>query len=51
MFYKVSKEDEYLFLGKRKRLVEQLRAKGITKKDVLAEIGRASCRERVWRYV
>ena len=38
MFYQVSKEDEYLFQGKRKRLVEQLRAKGITDKAVLAAI-------------
>lgn len=38
MFYKVSKEDEYLFQGKRKRLVEQLRLKGITDKAVLNAI-------------
>ncbi len=38
MFYKVSKEDEYLFLGKRKRLVEQLRIKGIGNTDVLNAI-------------
>lgn len=38
MFYKVSKEEEYLFLGKRKRLVEQLKAKGITNSNVLAAI-------------
>lgn len=38
MFYNVSKEDEYLFKGKRKRLVEQLRAKGITNAKVLNAI-------------
>ncbi len=38
MFYKVSKEDEYLFQGKRKRLVEQLREKGITDTNVLNAI-------------
>lgn len=38
VFYKVSKEDEYLFLGKRKRLVEQLRVKGISNNDVLKAI-------------
>ena len=38
MFYKVSKEDEYLFLGKRKRLVEQLRVKGISNSSVLNAI-------------
>lgn len=38
VFYQVSKEDEYLFQGKRKRLVEQLKAKGITDKAVLAAI-------------
>ena len=38
MFYNVSKEDEYLFRGKRKRLVEQLRAKGITNEKVLTAI-------------
>lgn len=38
MFYKVSKEDEYLFLGKRKRLVEQLKEKGISNSDVLKAI-------------
>ena len=38
MFYKVSKEDEYLFLGKRKRLVEKLKAKGITNINVLSAI-------------
>ena len=38
MFYKVSKEDEYLFKGKRKRLVEQLRVKGIINADVLKAI-------------
>lgn len=40
MFYKVSKEDEYLFHGKRKRLVEQLRQKGIKDNNVLAAIER-----------
>ena len=38
MFYQVSKEDEYLFMGKRKRLVEQLRAKGISDEKVLGAI-------------
>lgn len=38
MFYKVSKEDEYLFLGKRKRLVDQLREKGISNAGVLKAI-------------
>lgn len=38
MFYKVSKEDEYLFQGKRKRLVEQLRLKGIKSEKVLSAI-------------
>ncbi len=38
MFYTVSKEDEYLFLGKRKRLVEQLRVKGISNSAVLSAI-------------
>lgn len=38
MFYKVSKEDEYLFQGKRKRLVEQLRLKGIKNEKVLSAI-------------
>ncbi len=38
MFYNVSKEDEYLFRGKRKRLVEQLRLKGIKSDRVLAAI-------------
>lgn len=38
VFYKVSKEDEYLFQGKRKRLVDQLRTKGITNADVLKAI-------------
>ena len=38
MFYNVSKEDEYLFRGKRKRLVEQLRLKGISSAKVLAAI-------------
>ncbi len=38
MFYKVSKEDEYLFKGKRKRLVEILRQKGIKNEQVLSAI-------------
>lgn len=38
MFYQVSKEDEYLFMGKRKRLVEQLRSKGISDEKVLEAI-------------
>lgn len=38
MFYNVSKEDEYLFKGKRKRLVEQLRLKGIKNQKVLNAI-------------
>lgn len=38
MFYKVSKEDEYLFKGKRKRLVEKLRLKGIKNLNVLKAI-------------
>lgn len=38
MFYNVSKEDDYLFRGKRKRLVEILRQKGITDEKVLAAI-------------
>lgn len=40
MFYQVSKEDEYLFQGKRKRLVEQLRIKGIKNEAVLKAIGK-----------
>lgn len=38
MFYQVSKEDEYLFQGKRKRLVEQLKTKGISNEEVLKAI-------------
>ncbi len=38
MFYNVSKEDEYLFKGKRKRLVEQLKLKGIKSQKVLDAI-------------
>lgn len=38
MFLNVSKEDEYLFQGKRKRLVEQLKEKGITDQAVLNAI-------------
>ncbi|HQQ93853.1 MAG TPA: protein-L-isoaspartate(D-aspartate) O-methyltransferase [Bacteroidia bacterium] len=40
MFYKVSKEDEYLYQGKRKRLVEQLKHKGIRNAKVLEAISR-----------
>ncbi len=40
MFYKVSEEDEFLFKGKRKRLVEQLTVKGIKNEKVLAAIGK-----------
>ena len=35
---KVNKEDEYLYQGKRKRLVEQLKEKGITSQTVLNAI-------------
>lgn len=38
MFYQVSKEDDYLFQGKRKRLVEMLKQKGITNSLVLKAI-------------
>ncbi|WP_317896708.1 protein-L-isoaspartate(D-aspartate) O-methyltransferase [Aurantibacillus circumpalustris] len=38
MFYNVSKEDEYLFQGKRKRLVEILKTKGIKNEKVLSAI-------------
>jgi protein-L-isoaspartate(D-aspartate) O-methyltransferase len=38
VFYNVSKEDEYLFRGKRKRLVETLRTKGIRDQKVLEAI-------------
>jgi protein-L-isoaspartate(D-aspartate) O-methyltransferase len=38
MFYQVSKEDDYLFKGKRKRLIEQLKLKGIKNEKVLAAI-------------
>jgi protein-L-isoaspartate(D-aspartate) O-methyltransferase len=38
VFYSVSKEDEYLFQGKRKRLVEQLITKGIRDQKVLKAI-------------
>ncbi len=38
MFYQVSSEDEYLFKGKRKRLVELLKLKGIKSNSVLAAI-------------
>jgi protein-L-isoaspartate(D-aspartate) O-methyltransferase len=40
VFYQVSKEDEYLFQGKRKRLVEQLKTKGIKNEAVLKAIGK-----------
>jgi protein-L-isoaspartate(D-aspartate) O-methyltransferase len=40
VFYEVTKEDEYLFQGKRKRLVEQLRQKGIKSERVLSAIGK-----------
>jgi protein-L-isoaspartate(D-aspartate) O-methyltransferase len=38
MIYQVSKEHEYLFQGKRKRLVEQLKDKGINSQTVLNAI-------------
>ncbi|HRD38446.1 MAG TPA: hypothetical protein PLC65_07430, partial [Bacteroidia bacterium] len=38
VFYHVSKEDEYLFQGKRRRLVEQLKLKGISDEAVLKAI-------------
>ncbi len=38
MHITISKEDEYLYQGKRKRLVEQLKEKGINNKDVLNTI-------------
>lgn len=38
MFYQVSKEDEYLFKGKRRRLVDQLKSKGISSELVLKAI-------------
>lgn len=38
MFYNVSKEDEYLFQGKRKRLVELLKTKGIKDPRVLSAL-------------
>jgi len=38
MLNKVSKEDDYLFQGKRKRLVEQLKEKGISNTGVLNAI-------------
>lgn len=40
MFINVSKEDEYLYQGKRKRLVEQLKEKGITDQAVLNAISK-----------
>jgi protein-L-isoaspartate(D-aspartate) O-methyltransferase len=39
LFYQVSKEDTYLFQGKRKRLVDQLRLKGIKNERILNAIG------------
>lgn len=38
MYIHISKEDEYLYQGKRKRLVEQLKEKGITSQAVLNTI-------------
>lgn len=38
MFYNVSREDEYLFRGKRKRLVETLKTRGIKNPNVLSAI-------------
>ncbi len=38
MLLNLNKEDEYLYQGKRKRLVEQLKEKGIVSKDVLNAI-------------
>jgi protein-L-isoaspartate(D-aspartate) O-methyltransferase len=38
VLHNISKEDEYLFRGKRKRLVEQLKQKGIKSEKVLAAI-------------
>lgn len=38
MYIHISKEDEYLYQGKRKRLVEQLKEKGITNQAVLNTI-------------
>ena len=38
MLLNTNKEDEYLYQGKRKRLVEQLKEKGIVSKDVLNAI-------------
>ena len=38
MLLNTNKEDEYLYQGKRKRLVEQLKEKGIISKDVLNAI-------------
>jgi protein-L-isoaspartate(D-aspartate) O-methyltransferase len=40
VFYQVSKEDEYLFQGKRKRLVEVLKGKGIKNTKVLDAISK-----------
>jgi protein-L-isoaspartate(D-aspartate) O-methyltransferase len=40
VFYKVSSEDEYLYQGKRKRLVEQLKEKGIKDLPVLNAISK-----------
>lgn len=38
MLLNINKEDDYLFQGKRKRLVEQLKEKGITNSEVLKAI-------------
>ena len=38
MHINISKEDEYLYQGKRKRLVEQLKEKGIVSQGVLSSI-------------
>jgi len=38
MLINTNKEDEYLYQGKRKRLVEQLKEKGITTQAVLNTI-------------
>lgn len=38
MILSVNKDDEFLYQGKRKRLIEQLKEKGITNRDVLNAI-------------
>jgi protein-L-isoaspartate(D-aspartate) O-methyltransferase len=40
VFYSVSQQDDYLFRGKRKRLVETLHQKGIRDEKVLSAIGK-----------